>query len=122
MNILKDEVHDCSNCDIYPCSLQEDISDKDVCKDCSGTCCKDIMIVVLPCESGKIKEGKLGLLKMNDDGWCCYFDHSTAMCSIYEKRPVACRVTSCRFIRDGKVPNSFKKLNLSRIVVDKDEV
>ncbi len=122
MNILKDEIHDCSNCYIYPCSLQEDISDKDVCKDCFAECCKDIMVVILPCESGKFKEETLGLLKTGDDGWCYYFDHSTRRCSVYEKRPVACRVSSCRFIREGKVPNSFKELNLNKVSVNKEEV
>ena len=122
MNILKDEIHDCKNCDIYPCSLQEDISNKNVCKDCPTTCCKGVMVVILPCESGKLKEGKLGLLKMNDDEWCCYFDHNTRGCSIYEKRPIVCRVSSCRFIREGKVPDMFKKSNLSSDTVHKEEM
>jgi Fe-S-cluster containining protein len=113
MKILKDEIHDCINCENYPCSLKEDISNKDVCKDCISTCCQDAIIVILPCEQGVFKEGTLGLLKMNDDGWCYYFDHENRRCSIYEKRPVACRVSSCSFIREGKVPDRFKKLGLN---------
>jgi Fe-S-cluster containining protein len=121
MNILKDEVHDCINCNIYPCSLQEDISDNDICKSCPTTCCREVLVVILPCESGKLKEGKLGLLKMNEDGWCYYFDHNTRRCSVYEKRPIACRVASCRFVREGKIPDVFKKLNLDKIAGNIEE-
>jgi Fe-S-cluster containining protein len=122
MNKLKDEVHDCINCGIYPCSLQEDISDNDICKNCPTTCCREVLVVILPCESGKLKEGKLGLLKMNEDGWCYYFDHNTRSCSIYEKRPIACRVASCRFIREGKIPEMLKKLDLNKSFVDIEEM
>lgn len=59
---------------------------------------------------------------MNDDGWCCYFDHNTRGCSIYEKRPVACMIASCRFIREGKVPDMFKKLNLNVGNMHKEEM
>lgn len=117
MKMLKDEIHNCNDCNIYPCSLQEDVSDKDVCKNCPTVCCRDVLVVVLPCESGKLEEGKLGLLKMNDDGWCYYFDHDTRGCSIYEKRPIACRVASCRFIREGKVSYVSKMHNLNIGVV-----
>lgn len=122
MNILKDEVHSCISCDIYPCSLQEVISNKDVCRDCPTPCCREVLVVILPCESGKLEEGKLGLLKMNDDGWCCYFDHKIRGCSVYEKRPIACRVASCRFIREGKVPDVFKKLHLNNNFVEQEEM
>lgn len=117
MKILKDEIHDCNSCNIYPCSLQEDISDKDVCKNCSAICCREALVVILPCENGKLKEGKLGLLKMNNDGWCYYFDHDTRRCSIYEKRPIACRVASCRFIREGNMPDVPKRSGLNIDIV-----
>lgn len=107
MDKLKDEIHNCEECDLYPCSFQEDVSKEDICKDCPIPCCRAALVALLPCEEGKLEKGKFGSLKMNDDKWCCYYNPNIG-CTIYEKRPVGCRVASCRFIREGKVPDKLR--------------
>lgn len=108
MHKLKDEIHNCDGCDIYPCSSQEEVSKIDICGECPVPCCHAVLVALLPCEEGKLANGLYGALKMNDDGWCCYFDKNNGVCTIYEKRPIACRVASCRFIREGKIPDEIK--------------
>lgn len=108
MDKLKDEIHNCDKCDLYPCSSQEEVSKGDICKDCPTPCCRSVIVVLPPCERVVLKQDEYGGLKMKDDGWCHYFDREKRICSIYEKRPIMCRVASCRFIREGKIPDEIK--------------
>ncbi|ACK70956.1 protein of unknown function UPF0153 [Gloeothece citriformis PCC 7424] len=36
---------------------------------------------------------------VGEDGWCVHFDHSSRKCTIYEQRPLFCRVTPENFKR-----------------------
>lgn len=56
---------------------------------------------------------------MKNNGWCQYFDEIKRICSIYEKRPVACRVASCRFIEKGKIPEEIFKIMNKRDIKGK---
>lgn len=113
MHKLKDGIHNCEGCNVYPCSFQEEVS-VGICKDCPVPCCRAVLVVLLPCEEGKYKNGPLGVLKMNDDGWCYYFDKNNRTCTIYKNRPIVCRIASCRFIREGKIPDEIKTINRGR--------
>mgnify|MGYP003394287999 CR=1 FL=1 len=110
MNKLEDEMHHCNECDLYPCSLQEEVSKNDICKDCPTPCCRGVLVALLPCEEEKLENGSFGALKMNDDGWCYYFDIKNGICTIYEKRPITCRVTTCRFIIEGNIPDEIRAI------------
>lgn len=113
MEKLKDEIHHCDNCDIFPCSSQEIVSKSDICKDCPVHCCMEVIVPLAPCEELKLEtNGGLGL-KMMDNGWCFYHDDDKG-CTIYEKRPVMCRVASCRFVREGKIPEEIKTIKEKR--------
>lgn len=108
MEKLKDDIHDCYRCDLYPCSTQDEVSKGDICKDCPVPCCRSVLVALLPCEEEKLEKGYLGSLKMEDNGWCHYYDVDSEICTIYDKRPIVCRVASCRFIREGKMPDKLK--------------
>ena len=113
MDKLKDEIHNCDECAIYPCSFQEEVSRGEICRDCPVSCCRGVVVPLAPCEEGKIEIDEFGALKMNDDGWCRYYNHNIG-CTIYEKRPITCRIASCRFIREGKMPNELKIIKFNR--------
>lgn len=110
MDKLEDEIHHCNGCGLYPCSFQEEVSKNDICKDCPTPCCRAVLVALLPCEEEKLENGSLGSLKMNDDGWCYYFDKNNGRCIIYQKRPIVCRVASCRFIIEGKIPDEIRAI------------
>lgn len=112
MKRLKDEMHDCYKCNLYPCSLQKEVSKGDICKDCPIPCCRDVLMPLMPCEKEKLERGKLGGIKMKDNGWCHYFDKIKRGCTIYEKRPIGCRIHSCRFITEGKVPDEVRAIKI----------
>lgn len=107
MNRLKDDIHNCYECDLYPCSTQDEVAEGGICKECPVHCCRYVLVALPPCEEEKLERGKFGGLKMNDDGWCYLFDKNNGMCTVYEKRPITCRVASCRFIREGKIPDEL---------------
>lgn len=120
MRRLKDEIHNCYKCELYPCSLQEEVSRRDICKDCPVPCCRSVLMALMPCEEVKLELGKYGGLKMKDNGWCYYFDKDKGGCSIYEKRPIGCRIASCRFIREGKIPEEIKVIK-KEMQMEEDE-
>lgn len=122
MNKLEDGIHQCNGCEIYPCSLQEEVS-KEICKDCPTPCCRAVLVALVPCEEKKLKNGLSGALKMNrDDGWCYYFDKNNERCIIYQQRPIG-RVASCRFIIEGKVPEEIKALKKRiRNILSEDKI
>ena len=121
MEKLEDQIHHCKGCDIYPCSLQEEVSNN-ICKDCPTPCCRAVLVALVPCEEKKLENGYFGL-KMNDDGWCYYFDKKNGRCVIYQKRPIACRVASCRFIIEGKIPDEIRAIKERiRIVLSEDKI
>lgn len=113
MDKLNDGIHNCHECEIYPCSFQEEVSRSDICVNCPAPCCRSVIVPLAPCEKGKIDVDKFGALKMNDDGWCSYYNYNIG-CTIYEKRPIICRIASCRFIREGKMPNELKIIKFNR--------
>lgn len=118
MDILKDKIHHCDTCDKFPCSFQDDISKNDICKECPVPCCRCVVVPILPCEEGKYEAGKFGGLKMNTDGWCHYYGHNIG-CTIYDIRPVTCRIASCRFIREGKMPDELKLIVKRRSIINR---
>ena len=107
MRILSDEIHDCINCNMYPCTLRDDISGGEFCKNCRTICCRNALIALFPCEIGKLKEGIQGFLKSNNDKWCYYFDNNGRNCSIYDKRPIICRIFFCNFMRKKLTVNNY---------------
>lgn len=123
MHKLKDDIHNCYECGIYPCSFQGEVS-VDICRNCPVPCCHAVLVALVPCEEGKFESGSSsGVLKMNDDGWCYYFDKNNGNCTIYENRPIACRVASCRFIREGKIPDKIKIVkNRMRDILSSDGI
>lgn len=108
MRKLKDEIHHCDDCDIYPCSTQEIVLKSNICRLCPISCCRYVLVVLAPCEE-MILENKNGALKMKENGWCYYYNEQKRECIIYEIRPVICRIASCRFIREGKIPKELER-------------
>ena len=49
------------------------------------------------------------------DGVCKYLDETSSLCSIYERRPIFCRVDEYyeRFYKDAMSLEEFYRLNLS---------
>lgn len=109
MEKLKDAIHHCEECDIFPCSTQEEIERLDICGQCPVPCCYKVLVALTPCEDNMYKHKDVGALKMGDDGWCGYYDDNVG-CTIYDIRPVICRVASCRFVREGKIPKELKDI------------
>ena len=103
---LFDGVHYCSNCSIYPCTTQDFIEESSVCSSCpvEQYCCYAPLLPLLPCEiqSGKISQ-RDGIIEFSYTKWCYAFDIETKKCKIHETRPIACRITSCRFIREAAI-------------------
>lgn len=81
-----------------------------ICQKCDAPCCRDKdTLVVLDREAAerRLKDYKyenmtVGLLfgykpilKKRKDGSCVYFDLKTNKCSIYKKRPAACKAWFC---------------------------
>ncbi len=112
MEKLNDIIHKCDDCEYYPCSTQDIVSKGDICKDCPVICCREVLVLLASCEENIFEKGKYGELKMKENGWCYYYNEDTKMCEIYEIRPITCRIASCRFIREGKIPDEVKKLKL----------
>lgn len=104
---LKDGIHNCDECDLYPCSFQEEVSRIDICGECPVPCCGMVLVALVPCEEKKYENRDIGSLKMGDDGWCLYFKEGIG-CTIYNVRPITCRIASCRFTREGKMPDEVK--------------
>lgn len=123
MEMLKDEIHHCEKCDVFPCSMQDIVSRGDICGDCPIHCCQSVIIPLAPCEESKLEIEYGCVLKMGDNGWCWYYDKGKG-CAIYEKRPVMCRVASCRFIREGKIPDKIRiikeKMKRRKIEINDD--
>lgn len=109
MEKLNDDIHRCEGCEHFPCSSQEEVSRVDICKECISHCCRAVLVALVPCEEHKFERGDIGSLKMGDDGWCYYYRTGIG-CSIYDIRPITCRIASCRFIREGKYPVELKEL------------
>jgi Fe-S-cluster containining protein len=90
-----------------------------ICKSCKGQCCY-LSSVVLDCEAAERrlhefsgdydysynntaavlrdlgrKNTKAPILKKREDGSCIYFDRSKRRCTIYRRRPKACKVFFC---------------------------
>jgi len=65
------------------------------CKHC-GLCCQNPPLI-------KIEGDKAFYLPKNDRGYCIMYDEENKRCTIYEKRPLECRLLVCR------APESFKK-------------
>lgn len=97
MDKLKDAVHHCATCDIFPCSTQPIIKDSRACPTCpvKQHGCYSPLVVLLPCElkSRKIRATD-GAIALSQDGWCYAFDTKTRRCRIEEIKPIACRVAS----------------------------
>ena len=66
------------------------------CEKCDACCCR--LRVMLVTETGVpdryIETDECGSRSMAqlDDGWCAALDRNTMMCTIYEKRPLVCRL------------------------------
>ncbi len=110
MNLLSDEIHDCAKCEIFPCSLQEEVSRDEICNLCPipSRCCQMPFLALLSCEKQKL-EHENGLIKFTEEGWCIYYKNG---CTIHDKRPIACRIASCRWIREGKIPEEIQNLRM----------
>ncbi len=104
MKLLSDGIHHCAECNIFPCSLSDEVLGDSVCKSCPipSRCCQMPFLVLLPCEEEKL-EHENGLIKFTKEGWCVYYKNG---CTIHDKRPIACRIASCSWIRAGKVPEA----------------
>lgn len=96
---LKDAIHHCDDCKLYPCTEQP-VVESDICKQCPTTCCKAPLLPLMPCEAE--------LKNPLSSEYCPYFNVSTRECIIYDKRPIGCRIASCGFIRRGKIPKYFR--------------
>lgn len=106
MEKLNDGIHHCDGCELFPCSAQEEVSIIDICGACPVPCCRMVLVPLVPCEDRSYENRDVGSLKMGNDGWCQYFKEEIG-CTIYNVRPIACRVASCRFIREGKIPKEI---------------
>lgn len=98
MQKLNDSIHKCESCKYFPCSLQEAV-ESNICDECISKCCRGVIIPLAPCEQDVFIR-----LKNINDRWCPYYIITDKKCSIYEIRPITCRIASCRFIREGKMP------------------
>jgi hypothetical protein len=62
--------------------------------DCGRACCH-MAVFLRPEEEGyDVQEGTRILKRRDDDGACVYLDHERG-CTIYDRRPVACRAFAC---------------------------
>jgi len=100
MKQIKDGIHNCISCELYPCTMQEEIDGDDICRLCPipSRCCNMPILPIMPCEE------KLNIT-FTKEGWCIYYKDG---CTIHNKRPIACRIASCRWIREGKIPNEIQ--------------
>ena len=102
MKLLNDEIHKCAKCEIFPCSIQDEVV-SNLCKDCPIVCCRSQLITLLPCEINHFENGEIpNTLKMKEDGWCFYYDNKIG-CKVHLNKPIICRISSCGFIRRGKI-------------------
>jgi hypothetical protein len=95
MEKLSDGVHECSTCEIYPCT-EQDFIQSDVCKTCVGHCCRDALITVLPCEEKMFHD----LRRMK--GLCKYYNKGERTCYVQNIKPIVCRIATCRIIEQTK--------------------
>lgn len=105
MHKLNDEIHHCDTCNFYPCSTQEEVISP-LCSECPIPCCYHQLIPLAPCEEEHFVKDKYGGLKCVE-GDCHYL--TPKGCSIFEIRPIICRIASCGFIRRGYIPPGYKR-------------
>lgn len=78
-----------------------------LCENCCGECCEQFIVEAsfrdaereprikdLPTIKGFTDEVE-GYLLNGEDGACVFFNQETALCTIYETRPLVCRVFDC---------------------------
>ena len=106
MHKLNDRIHHCDTCDIYPCTKREEVISP-VCSNCPTSCCKHELIVLMPCEEDHFEKGMYGGLK-SENGWCHY--HTSTGCSVFETRPIICRISECESVRKGYIINERENL------------
>ena len=64
---------------------------------CGNLCCR-LMVALSPedIESGlQVQSPISGLLKQDRDGYCHYLDRESWRCTIWERRPLPCRLYNC---------------------------
>ena len=109
MKKLKDKVHNCEGCNPYPCTTQPFI-ESSICSECSGMCCHSPLVPLLPCEqkSDLIKKSNINSVLIID-GYCFAYNKENNKCKIHNYKPIACRVATCRFVREGKLPEQLRR-------------
>jgi hypothetical protein len=114
MHKLNDGIHHCDTCDIYPCTSQPEVVSP-ICAKCPLGCCHHQLITLMPCEEDHYEKGWTGGLKC-EDGNCHYL--TPTGCSVFETRPIVCRIASCGFVRRGYIPEFVTKaLNTNKTIV-----
>ncbi len=106
MDKLNDEIHRCNECSVFPCTEQEFV-ESSVCNQCPSHCCRAVVIPLLPCEKTRFYKLRCKTAedynRLNED-WCPYYNQDKKGCLVYNIRPIVCRIASCRFIREGRIP------------------
>lgn len=106
-----DDIHKCEECELNPCTSSEEVEDS--CEDCPtpGQCCLSPIIPILPCEEGHYELRDDGIHTLKTVGQYCYaFDTVTKRCTIYEKRPMACRIHECGFLLRKRLSREFENM------------
>ncbi|MCM2680284.1 YkgJ family cysteine cluster protein [Echinimonas agarilytica] len=66
------------------------------CSNCEACCCRLEVIILtdtgVPQHYIEIDEWGGEVMAQSEDGWCVALDRDTLMCTIYENRPLNCRV------------------------------
>jgi len=64
---------------------------------CGNLCCQlMVMLSMEDLEHGLEPQSSLsGLLKQDLDGYCHYLDRDSKRCTVWDKRPLACRLYNC---------------------------
>jgi Fe-S-cluster containining protein len=106
MELLNDGIHNCKECHIYKeyggtCSSQPTLT-LEICKLCeTRMCCRAPALPLMECEQNtildKIEDGEYvefdGIIPFNiDTKYCKHLDTKTKKCSVYNQRPIACRI------------------------------
>lgn len=106
---LNDGVHNCSTCELYPCTSRDFLEDKGTCKECGGICCRHFpLIPLLPCEqkSERILKGEFSV-KFFKNGNCFAFIEGIG-CKISDIKPIACRIDVCRKLSEALCEKGIK--------------
>jgi len=101
---IKDHIHHCTSCTHFPCTEQPLVDD--ACEGCPIPirCCMMPVVALMPCERGFIEANErfesATCIQWKKSGEC--YAYQDGKCTIYDKRPVVCRIAQCAWTRGDR--------------------